>query len=339
MKILYLSVHEILEFDELKLFTEMGHECYSLGAYTNPYGDEGRKRPGIPEMPFDPQFNNLAVRYSKDELHPEMLEGKDVVIIMHEPSFIEKNWPVFEPYIKNGGHVVWRSIGQSIPSVERRLEPFRLQGLKVVRYSPAEATIENNIGMDAMIRFYKDPEEFKGWTGHDKQVITIGQSMRTRGKFCNFEAFANATEGFERRLYGPNNDDSGIPGGYLTYDEMKAVLRDSRVYFYTGTHPASYTLNFMEAMMTGIPIVAIGNGLGNSKDFPNQMTYEVTQIIKNGHTGFYSDSIEDLRNFITKLMNDDQLAAQISKHARQKAIELFGKEQVKKDWKNFLGGL
>lgn len=333
MKILYLSVHEILEYDELKLFTEMGHECYSMGAYTNPYGDEGRKRPGIPDMPFDPQFHNLAVRYSKDDLHPEMIEPMDVIMVMHEPSFIEKNWEKIRHK-----RVIWRSIGQSVPHIEKRLEPFRMQGLQVVRYSPAEATIEGNIGLDAMIRFYKDPDEFKDWNGDRDQVITIGQSMRARSKYCNFDAFKDSTEGLERKLFGPNNDDSGIPGGFLTYDEMKAVLRDSRVYFYTGTHPASYTLNFMEAMMTGIPIVAVGNRLGNNSDFPNQTTYEVTQIIKNGINGYYSDGLDELRKYVDEMLKNKNLAAQIGRMGRQKAIELFGKDQIKKDWKNFLGG-
>jgi len=45
-------------------------------------------------------------------------------------------------------------------------------------------------------------------------------------------------------------------GGKLEYHEMKREMRDNRLFFYGGTHPASYTLAFMEAMMTGMPIVS-----------------------------------------------------------------------------------
>lgn len=332
MKILYMSVHEILEYDELKLFTELGHECYSLGAYTNPYGESGRKRPPIPEMPFDPHFSELSVRYSKDDLHPEMIEDKDVIIVMHEPSFIIKNWDK----IKHK-RVIWRSIGQSIPKVERMLEPYRLEGLQVVRYSPREMTIKDNIGADATIRFYKDPDEFKDWNGSSKEVVTFAQSMKSRGSFLNFDMFEQVTRPFPRKLYGPNNEDAGeLSGGLLSYEDMKQKMRDARVYFYTGTHPASYTLNLMEAMMTGCPIVAIGSGYGNSKDFPDQQTYEIPDIIYNGVSGYQNDDPEQLTNYIRLLMDDDKLAKHISFYGRQRAIELFGKETVKKQWKTFL---
>jgi len=44
-------------------------------------------------------------------------------------------------------------------------------------------TIKDNIGQDAMIRFYKDPDEYKDWTGDDRRVINFTQSMRERGAF------------------------------------------------------------------------------------------------------------------------------------------------------------
>jgi glycosyltransferase involved in cell wall biosynthesis len=56
---------------------------------------------------------------------------------------------------------------------------------------------------------------------------------------------------------GPGSEDIGGPGA-LTYDEMRGWLRRARVYLYTGTQPASYTLGLIEAMMTGIPVVSIG---------------------------------------------------------------------------------
>ncbi len=334
MKILYLSVHEILEYDELRLFTELGHECYSIGAYTNPYGDENRKRPGLPDMPFNQAFHDLAVTVAADKANipAELFEYADTVIVMHEPSIIENNWERMKHK-----RVIWRSIGQSIPQVEERLRRFRQEGLQVVRYSPTEQTIKDNIGADATIRFYKDPDEFNGWTGQEKQVVTFAQSMKSRGAFCNFELFNAATEPFKRKVYGPNNDDIGeLNGGLLTYTDLKQQLRDSRVYFYTGTHPASYTLNFIEALMTGTPVVAIGQEWGNSKDFPDQRTYEIPSLILNGVNGYQSDEIESLQRFISMLMNDASLAKNIGFRGRQRAIELFGKELIKKQWKAFL---
>lgn len=339
MRILYLSCHEILEYDELKLFTELGHECYSLGAYTHPYGDEGRKRPGIPDMPYDPHFIELATRYDK-ELHPEMLEKMDIVIVMHVPEYIEKNWPVLKEHmIDKGKRVVWRSIGQSIPHVEERLATYRQQGLEIVRYSTAEGTIERNIGADAVIRFYKDPEEYKGWTGDTPRVINFTQSLKQRGEFCGYKPTMAALAGFDAKVYGPGNDDLGdLSGGLLTNDEQLEAFRKNRVYFYHGTYPASYTLSFIEAMMTGIPMVCVGPSIGNGPMFAGQRTYEIPDMITNGVNGFVSDDVEVLRDSIKQLIEQPELARKISAAGRELAIELFGKDKIKQEWENFLTG-
>lgn len=334
MKILYLSCHEILEYDELKLFTELGHECYSLGAYTIPGGQEGRKRPAL-DLPYNPEFVNLALQYDKFHLHPEQLEGIDVIIVMHEPGVLTKNWPLFKEFIRSGGRVIWRSIGQSVNGIESQLIPLKAEGLELVRYSPKESLIPGFAGEDAMIRFYKDPEEFKDWNGGTKQVINFTQSLKKRDDWCGYEVIIQATEGFPRKIYGPGNEDLGeISGGLLSYEDQKKALRDNRVYFYHGTWPAPYTLSFIEAMMTGIPIVAVGPKLGNSeKVFPGYPFYEVDDFL-----GYSEDEIDDFKTLIGSLMNDDAFSEKVSYFQRRKAIKLFGKSEIKHQWHEFLEG-
>lgn len=351
MKILYLSCHEILEYDELKLFTELGHEVFSLGAYTQPGGEEHRKRPAL-DLPYNPHFIELSLQYDRRKLHPEMLEGIDAVIVMHEPSFIgytgqahnwhpdlgEGNWPLFREFIKKGGRVIWRSIGQSIPRVENTLRPWRAEGLEIVRYSPAEQTITGNVGTDAMIRFYKDPDEYKGWTGSHRQVINFTQSLKERSRFTGYELMRQVFNGLPAKVYGPNNDDLGLLGGGLvSFDRQREILQEARAYLYHGTYPASYTLSFIEAMMTGVPMVAVGPIHGNSLEmFPDQQTYEIPDIIQNGLNGYCFDNAEQLNDACKRLLNDETKAKSISKAGRETAISLFGKTKIKAEWKEFL---
>jgi hypothetical protein len=351
VKILYLSCHEILEYDELKLFSELGYECYSLGAYTQPGGEDHRKRPAL-GLPYNPHFIELSLQYDRRKLHPEQLEGIDVVIIMHDPSFIgatgqshnwhpdlgEGNWPLFKEFIAKGGRVIWRSIGQSIPQVERMLAPWREEGLEIIRYSPAEETIADNVGTDAVIRFYKDPDEFKDWNGSHQQVINFTQSLKERARFAGYNLMMQVFTGLPAKIYGPGNDDLGLmSGGLLSYDAQKQALRDARVFFYHGTYPASYTLSLIEAMMTGTPVVAVGPDHGNALDmFPNQSTYEVPGIIHNGLSGYVSDSVDELRAAVQELLGDYDKAKAISAFGRQTAIDLFGKAKIKAEWKAYL---
>jgi len=351
MKILYLSCHEILEYDELKLFNELGYECYSLGAYTQPGGEDHRKRPAL-DLPYNPHFIELSLQYDRRKLHPEMLEGIDVVIIMHEPSFIgysngehdwnddleQGNWPLFRDFIKRGGRVIWRSIGQSIPRVEEKLRPWREEGLEIVRYSPAEQTIAGNVGTDAVIRFYKDPDEFKGWNGRQRHVVNFTQSLKQRERFTGYGIMQEVFKNLPAKVYGPGNDDLGLlSGGLLSYDQQKEVLRDARVYFYHGTYPASYTRSFIEAMMTGVPIVAVGPIHGNSLEmFPHQETYEIPAIIQNGLNGYALDDPDQLKSAIKRLLDDEDKAAAISAFGRDTAIKLFGKAKIKAEWRDYL---
>lgn len=237
MKILYLSCHAILEYDELKLFEELGYDYFSIGAYINPKKPHADIRPALGHK-YHQHLADVSMIHNQSNLHEEQIEWADVIIIMHVPEWIELNWP----RIKHK-RVIWRSIGQSTFATEERLKQFKNEGMEVLRYSPYEARIPNNIGQDATIRFYKDPAEFGNYNGATNEIVTFAQSMRSRGSYCNYDVYETTTKGLDAHVYGPNNDDTHLNGGCLSYEKMKAKMRDARVYFYTGTHPACYTLN------------------------------------------------------------------------------------------------
>lgn len=342
MRILYCGCHSILEYDDITLFRDLGHYVFSPGAYVEPANPgDASLRPGLFDIQYDPEdvagWHRLGKPGidNKELITKEYADRFDVIIFVHIPKWIKANW-------ENVKHknVILRTIGQNWRGNEMEILPYRRQGLKIVRYSPAERRIPGYIGEDAMIRFYKDPKEFKDWTGEEKYVISLCQSMKRRGAPCNYDLFVEATSPFPRKLFGPESEMDTFGQGKVSFDDMKNALRKHRVYFYTGTWPASTTLNFIESMMTGIPIVAIGPRYGHPHGwFPDHDLYEAHEIIENGRHGFWSDNVGQLQNYIHQLLTNDALAAQISAAGRQRAIELFGKETIKNQWKVFLESL
>lgn len=329
MKLLYLSCHAILEYDELKIFEELGIDYFSLGSYIIPQKPVDPIRPALTK---EVDEDLLAHAPMREALPAEFLDKFDVIVIMHKPEWIIDNWPVLK-----GRRVIWRTIGQSTPSIERRLAPMRDEGLQVVRYSSHENNIRENIGCDAVIHFYKDEEEFGNYNGMNKQVITFAQNMLARGEFTHYDIFERTMVGLPAKVYGSKNEDLGEKwGGYQTYEDLRQVMRDNRVYFYTGTQPASYTLNFIESWMTGIPVVAIGEKWGNSMKIAGERTYAVPDLIENGVNGFVSDDLNYLRMVTEMLLNDHALAKKIGATGRQSAIAYFGKNVIKSKWKDFL---
>lgn len=345
MKILYLSCHEVLEYDEVKLLHELGHEVFSAGAYADnakdgsPWSGFGL-RPGIEGFEVNEdwkeQYRRLCNQYPGEDvrLHliKDFIDNFDCVIVMHIPNWIIKNWNVMKHK-----RVIWRTIGQSISKQEQALAPYRQQGLEIVRYSPKERDIPNFIGEDTIIRFYKDPNEYGPWNGNRRQLITIAQNMKERDAACNFTLFELVTRPFPRLLLGSSRGFlASWTTGKVSFDRLKRELCNNRVYFYTGTHPASYTLGFIEAWMTGIPIVAIGERYGNADYFPGHKLYEVHQLIQHGETGFVSDNPAELRDYCQQLLDDHDLATRIGSAGRAAAIELFGKEKIKLQWQAYL---
>ena len=251
---------------------------------------------------------------------------------MHEPEILEKNWEKLKHK-----RVIFRSIGQCMPHQENLLAKLKGEGLQIVRYSPKEAKIPNFAGESAMIRFYKDPEEYQGWTGEKNIAINITQSIKQRAEFCYYSEIDFALSVVPHKFYGTSNEDLGDEwGGLQTDAQLRDRLREARVYVYGGTYPAQYTLSFIEAMMTGIPIVTIGREISLAK-WPRFDYLETYEIIKNGSNGFAGNTREELASAVRMLVANHSLAKEISANGRQTAIELFGKEKIKKEWQEFLG--
>lgn len=327
-RILYLSCHSIHEFEDCKLFTELGHEIVSQGAYRFPYNPVDNSRPPIPEMYYNEELSKLATAHWGDEVDKPLIDWCETVYILGVTQWLESNWS----QIKHKT-VIWRSNGQTTSGTESYIAKLRREGLKIVRWSPFERRIPGYAGEDAMIRAYKDPDEWKGWTGEKEQVITVAQAMKKREDACKFSLFEKCTRGFPRKLYGHTNQDVGeLWGGELDYEELKQVYRENRIFFYTCTRPAQYTMAWQEAMMTGIPTVCIGPTLA-------EYNIEVPHLIENGVNGFTSDSLVELRRYVSMLLNDYDLAKRISRGGRKRAIELFGREKIKKQWQDFFDSL
>lgn len=333
MKIHYISDHAILEYDEVQMFLDLGHEVFSNGAYLDPAGHITLARPGLKGAKFYENWAKLARETSRTEMPAELIDPFDVIIIMHSPNVLIENWERMKHK-----RVIWRSIGQSVPGIERRLAPLRAEGLEVVRYSPKEEGIADFMGSDAMIRFYKDPEVYKGWDGFGGKAVNFSQSLKGRREFCHYDEIIEVIETFAGRVYGPGNEDLGsYNGGQVTYEQQIEIMQKAGVFVYGGTYPASYTLSFIEALMTGLPIVAISKTLAHIPQFEAIDFYEVDELLAR-IGGVVCDSADQMIYESQRLLNDQEHAENISRKQRELAIELFGKDKIYKMWEVLLNG-
>jgi len=334
MKIHYISDHSVLEYDEVQLLLDLGHEVFSNGAYLDPKGHITLPRPGLKGGKFYEDYVKLASTTPRTDMPQELIDPFDVIIVMHSPNVIIQNWEKLKHKT-----VVWRSIGQSVPRIERQLTHCRNEGLKVIRYSPKEENIEGFMGSDAMIRFYKDENVYKGWTGKDHNVVSFAQSLKGRREFCHYEEIMSVVEAFNGTVYGPGNEDLGkFNGGQIPYEMQIKTMQGAALMPYGGTWPACYTLSFIEALMTGLPIVAISKRLAHYPQYEPIDFYEVDEILAK-ISGVVCDTAEDMVYQAQRLLDDPEHAKEISRRQRELAIEMFGKKNISKQWRDFLDGL
>lgn len=341
-RVLLCLSHSIEEHDQLKLLHGLGYEVFSIGGYVDPAHPHDPKRPALPEIPHLEHLHKAIDRIGSEDnlgaaqsrIPQEILDwlGEDGVIIYHH--YLERlfgQWGHLYDFMTAGGRVIWRTVGQSTADNELRAQQFRKSGLEIVRYSPKERNIPNFAGEDALIRFYKDPGEWFGWTGEDLVVTNVTQGLVRRHPWTNAEFYLQATQGLACRPGGPGSED--LPGGIGELDvaTMKSLLRNSRAYIYTGTQPASYTLGLLEALVTGIPVVSIGPSWMTIFPYGSELFEGADLCICS------SNDPEDVRNTLEVLLEDEALAGRISQHQRFRAIKEFGIGPVGAAWKAYLG--
>lgn len=357
-RIVYMGSHAILDHDELKLLTSLGHDVFSLTGYITPSDPHEKKRGPVPEAKDHPELkahvdalntpDNLGA--AKERLPDAILDWAEVIICAaYEWKWLAPQWSRLRDK-----RVVWRTIGQSLEPNERLMAPLFEQGLEIVRYSPKERSIPGFAGETTVIRFAKDPAEWQGWTGdwaalETPQGIVVGpdrgpehplvrrgvpfvtnftQHLAQRGAATNYTFWQEAASGLPAVPAGPGSE--AIDGlGTLAYEQMQAVLRGARCYLYTGTQPASYTLGLIEALMTGTPTVSIGPAWMEHPDL-----FEGHEL-----AGMWTNEPARANIMLRDLLSSEALSRAVSKAQRAKAIDLFGIEGRMAEWSAFLGGL
>lgn len=334
MKIHYISCHSVLEYDEVQMFTDMGHDVFSNGAYLDPAGHITHPRPGLKGAIYHEDLADIARKTATTNLPKELIDPFDVIIVMHTPDVLISNWD----RIKHK-KVIWRTIGQSTPNVEARLKPLRDEGLIIVRYSPKERHLENYLGEDALIRFYEDEDKYKGWHGKAGTVVNFSQSLLGRRDFCHYDEVIPVIEAFGGLVYGPGNEDLGqYNGGAVPHEKQLEIMRAAGVMVYGGTWPASYTLSFIEALMMGLPIVAVSKEIAHVKKFAHIDFYEVDELMAE-ISAPVCDSVEQMMEATRQLLENRKYALDISKRQRELALKHFSKAAISAQWAELFGGL
>lgn len=336
MRLLYISVHEPAEFDDITMLHGLGHEVFPLGYYFGPALDVGRLRPdidlgqGFPALraAFDATGCRFDVRDIAQSLHltPEFVALFDATIVMFLWPAIDRNWAAL-----NTRPIILRTIGQGLDVFEPDHARLRGQGVRVVRYAAAEAAQQGYAGADALIHLGKNPAEFEPWRGELAHVLNFTAAFEQRYP-AEFQLWRQSVQGLPAWLGGRSNPPfDGVIGG-VDWQRQRDLLRECRAYFYCSGLALPYTLNFIEAWMAGIPVVVMDPAAAGH----GHRYWELGQIITPGEDCLLVRDASEAGAALRALLGEHGLAARIGAAGRASAIRQFGMPSIGAKWQAFL---
>lgn len=155
----------------------------------------------------------------------------------------------------------------------------------------------------------------------DRGVVVVN-NLAQRGRRLGLDVYSRVREEIPLDLVGMGS--TQVPGGLgeIPPDELGAFGSRYRFFF----HPIRYTslgLALCEAMMAGLPIVALA-------------TTEAVTVVENGVNGFISTDVQDLIEGMQMLLARPQAAMDMGQEARAVALRRFSLERFAREWEQLI---
>ncbi|HEY0847298.1 MAG TPA: glycosyltransferase family 4 protein [Noviherbaspirillum sp.] len=147
--------------------------------------------------------------------------------------------------------------------------------------------------------------------------LVVINNISSRGRRLGGDIFTRVREGVPLDLVGMGALEAGGLGE-IAHAQLPAFSAQYRFFF----NPIRYTslgLAVIEAMMVGLPIVALA-------------TTEMATVIRNGVSGYASNDIPTLMARMKDLIADPAHARRLGEGARRHALERFHIDRFADDW-------
>lgn len=158
--------------------------------------------------------------------------------------------------------------------------------------------------------------EYKG--DIPKGIVVINH-IQQRGRITGWDIFEEVRKHVPLDLIGMGTLESGGLGEVLN-PELPEFISHYR-FFFNPIRYTSFGLAVCEAMMTGMPVVALA-------------TTEYVTVIKDGQSGFIDTDIQKLINNMKSLINNPLRAREMGEEARRVVKDKFNIDRFTNDWKN-----
>jgi len=167
-----------------------------------------------------------------------------------------------------------------------------------------------------------DLSEWSGYDGSLSRVLRVGNFLEERDLMMGGALSGRAIEGFPQTTLGLNPH---IPGAHPSknIEDLKEQMRRHRLLIHTTVEPweDGYNLSLLEAMATGMPVVALSHS---------------GSPVEEGVNGFLSDRVEGLREGIKILLEDRERALEMGAKSREIVAREFPIDRFLESWERLI---
>jgi len=304
MKVFIESCHASLEYDHARMFMDLG--CTVGGAFD--LGSSQR-----PKIPGATDSNSEPGDY-------------DVIVLHQVPEFDEVAKLMLNSLKKP---IFYIAFGQGDMRMHENIAHLANENpnLYVIPYAIKEYQMYKKLGVPEgqleLIRFGKYLDEYGPWVGDWKVCYTSCNSIHKRGEGCAFYMLDALQKdmGIPFLLSGNETEEVPYGVGQLKEPALRNAYKRAKCYFSPGTTPAPLTMTLIEALCSGTPVVAYDNLAGIAEE----------------ELGVYvSDDIRDLATTIYVVLNDNDVAREMSEKSIMIAKQFFDINPIKNQWKELL---
>ncbi|MCF2492385.1 glycosyltransferase family 4 protein [Dyadobacter chenhuakuii] len=157
------------------------------------------------------------------------------------------------------------------------------------------------------------------YQGDIPRGIVVINHIQQRGRITGWDVFDEVRKHVPLDLIGMGTSESGGLGEVLN-PQLPEFISHYR-FFFNPIRYTSFGLAVCEAMMTGMPVVALA-------------TTEYVTVIKDGESGFIDTNIGNLIDKMNSLIADPARAADMGAKAKQTAQEKFDINRFTSDWES-----
>lgn len=157
------------------------------------------------------------------------------------------------------------------------------------------------------------------YTGELEKGIVVVNNLQRRGRRFGADIFTEVSKHIPLDLIGMKSKENGGLGE-ITHTQLPEFISHYR-FFFNPIRYSSMGLAVIEAMMSGLPVLALA-------------TAEQASVIKNYETGFIDTDVDYLVAKMKLLLTNKSLAQKIGEEGKKYAVDRFDINRFTEEWKN-----